>query len=445
MIKFLANSDFDFGIESVQVINGFKSQIIKRAGAKQFLKVAKTKGQTDLHIIAVGAYEGTGFNRNGDCFRDYWCEKNAHYFKDSDRCVHRHHKNKPEDPKFGNVKAAAYNKQMKRIELIVGLDDDKCGDIIQEQEKVGHTNWSMASRQAYDICTKCGHKAHTDDDRCEHIPGEIGEITKEGQMVGMDNPNPRWFEISYVKRPADRIGFSLQKCASEKSLRPMLTRDFLQIYTGFEEPAETLLLSKSAADKRALVGKLAELEKHISAVSTKTDSVKKVVYTPKIASAILDDLRKIEPARFFKLAADAGIILSPENFCSYVFGDRIKEAAVAGMKVYLPNIYQTIEKQAGDLYHNESYEPSFTMLVNNSEKNSLKKLAVDYSLFPEYARCRVLNNIKIAESGEKIDDSFAFELAKQYAVYKIAALTYLDAHNKLSEDLLFNAVIQNQI
>ena len=80
MIKFSSNSDFDFGIESVSAITD-PASLIKRASVKSLLKVAKTNNQTDLHIIAVGAYEGTGFNRNGDMFRANWCEKNAHYFR----------------------------------------------------------------------------------------------------------------------------------------------------------------------------------------------------------------------------------------------------------------------------------------------------------------------------------------------------------------------------
>lgn len=442
MIKFSSNSDYDFGIDSTGVLKDVL-WLQKRGAAKHFLKIAKTKGQTDLHIIAVGSYEGTGFNRNGDCFKDYWCEKNAHYFKDSDRCVHRHHKNKPEDPKYGNVKAASWNAPMKRIELVVGLDDDKCGDIIQEQEKVGHTNWSMASKQAYDICTACNHKASTDDDRCEHIPDKIGEITKEGQMIGMDNPNPRWFEISYVRRPADRIGMSLGKVASDRSLRPMLTRDFLQIYTGFQAPADDMLISKSAADKRSIANKCADIEKHIAAVGTKIEPSKKIVVTDKIASELMDDFRKMEPSRFFKLAADQGIILSPENFAGYLFGDRIKEAAVQGLRAHLPNIFTDIEKDAEHL-HNEKYEPSSLAICSIGEKNTIKKIAMSHSLNPAYANARIVTAKEVVKTSGAEDYEFTKELAKQYTAYKIAALNYIDQNGKLTDELLFNAVLQNR-
>jgi hypothetical protein len=443
MYKFSSNSDFNFGgIESVRAMyDGFRTkEYEKRAGAREFLKIAKTKDQTDLHIIAVGAYEGTGFNRNGDCFRDHWCEKNAHYFLDSDRCVHRHHKNKPEDPKYGNVKAAAYNKGMQRIELVVGLDNDKCGDILAEQEKVGHTNWSMASKQAHDICTWCNHKASTDEDRCSHIPDKIGEINKEGQMCGMDNPNPRWFEISYVRRPADRIGMSLQKCASERALKPMLTRDYLQIYTGFSEPTD-LLISKKASDKRRLLQKCSEIEKHITAIGKELDKVIKPVETTKLAADYVDVLRTGSPDKIFKRAAEHGVIFSPENFAQYLFGDRVKEAAVSGMKTYLSDIF---EKCGNEVLHNEKYEPSSYIPVN--EVDQIRKIATSHSLFPVYASARILTpaTTKVATAQEVEDKQFSFELAKQYTAYKLAALNYLDECNKLTDDLLFNAVLQNR-
>ena len=446
MIKFSSNSDFNFGgIESVRAMyDGFRTkEYEKRAGADEFLKVAKTKGQTDLHIIAVGSYEGTGFNRNGDCFKDYWCEKNAHYFKDSDRCVHRHHKNKPEDPKFGNVKAAAYNKNMKRIELVIGLDNEKCADILDEQEKVGHTNWSMASKQNHDICTWCMHKAASDDDRCEHIPSMIGEINKQGEMCGMDNPNPRWFEISYVRRPADRIGMSLQKCANDK-IKPMLTRDYLQIYTGFTPPND-LVISKYASDKRYLLNKCSELEKHVQAMGKKIEAFSKPVETEKLASAVVDELRKLRPDHFFKEAAEQGIILSPENFVSYLFGDRVKTAAVADMKAQLPGMFIALEKDGGEVLNTEKYDGGIYFRDKQAE-SQVKKIARSHSLFPVYTHYRSMGEPVVKQASEKSEPSeFGKELAKQYVAYKLAALHELDLMHKLSEDVLFNAVVQNQL
>jgi hypothetical protein len=441
IVKFSDTSCWDFGMEAVSLIKDAKS-LVKRASSKELLKFAKTKGQEDLHVIALGAYEGTGFNRNLDRFVEHWCEKNAHYFKDSDRCVHRHHKNKPDSPKYGNVKAAAYNKDMKRIELVIGLDTDKCSDILHEQEKVGHTNWSMASKQAYDTCTWCNHKAYSDDDRCEHIPAKLGELNKQGEMCGMDNPDPRWFEISYVKRPADRIGMSLQKLSS--AYTPMLPKDYLSIYTDFHVPGE-LTISKSASAKRDLLQKLSEIEKRVEAMSLQIPKSSIIAKTEKLATEVMDELRKISPDLLLKAAADKGIILSPDNFFGYVFADRIKQADCEGAKTHIQDIFQTIEKDAGEIVNSEVFDVA-ARLTPSDVSRKVDKLAKELSIFKPYILARTLNK-EAADSvrRDKTDSKLDFELAKQYASYKLAALNYLDEQNKLTDDILLVSVLQNKV
>lgn len=448
MDKFTNTALWDFGISPVSFVTSGQT-LVKRASVKGLLKYDKTKGQEDLHIIALGAYEGTGFNRNGDCFKEHWCEKNAHYFKDSDRAVHRHHKNKPEDPKFGNIKAAAYNKDMRRIELIVGLDIEKCADILDKQEKKGVTDWSMASKQAHDVCTWCDHQAKTDIDRCNHIPDKIGELNKEGKLCGMDNPDPHWFEISYVNRGADRIGLSLQKAAGDK-VTPMLPRDYVALYPGYQSPSDSVfLISKNASEKRRILNKLSELEKHLNAISTEVSKKVDAAYaaTEKIAGVALDDLRDSDPNKFFKLAAEKGIILSPENFFSYVFGSRIKEASILDVKSVLRDVFSTLEKDA-EVINNERYDGDKPAFDISNERKLVQKIAASHSLFKPYVDCRLAQNIeKVGESRitEKSTDLYTHELAKQYISYKVAALHKIASLGKLTDDLLIVSVLQNRL
>jgi hypothetical protein len=463
MIKFSRNTDFFLDIESVSLVTDSKS-LTKRAAAKHLLKYAKTPNQEDLHIIAVGAYEGTGLNRNGDGFMEKDCESNCHYFKDSDRAVHRHHKNKPADPKFGNIKAAAYNKPMKRVELIVGLDRDKCADILDEQEKTGNTNWSMASKQAYDLCTWCGHKAQTDNDRCEHIPTKIGELNKIGQVCGMMNPNPRWFEISYVRRPADRIGMSLGKMAADSALTPMLPRDFLNIYGDVYVP-DHLEISKKACDKRSILKKLAAMEKHVEAVAQSGPKTSRDLYMARhsqqstesegLSDEVIDQLRSFDPAKLLKVLAENGIIFGPEDFARYLFGDRVQPGNVEGMKSHLPSVYSDAE-QEGDaqIVNNERFEPSQSDIAPKELKQQGAKMAPEHSLKGEHAQQRVMKKVLRGGEAKKLKqapkpeqrtkEAFDKELAKQYAAYKIAALNYLDEKGTLDEDLMWNAVLQNR-
>jgi hypothetical protein len=461
MIKFTSNNDFDFQVESVTLLRDISKDLTKRASAKEFLKISKTKGQEDLHVIALGSYEGTGFNRNGDAFTEEDCKKNHHYFTRANRAVHRHHKNKPQDPKFGNIKAAAYNDAMRRIELVVGLDIDKCADILHEQETTGNTNWSMASKQAYDTCSWCHHKAVTDKDRCEHIPKKIGEINKHGEMCGMMNPDPRWFEISYVRRPADRIGMSLGKVASAGGFSPMLPRDFLNIYGDIYVP-EYLGISKKAADKRNILHKLSEMEKYVDGVTQGQGNSAKDQFVRRYGSRIdnneavssdsMDELRKLEPSQVLKALADHGIVFSPEDFAKYLFENRVDDGHVKGMKSHLSNVYSEADKNNdGYVTNNELYDVNDSAPASPQAKNIAKGLHNDHSLFGGPSIRRAMHNVasdkphhgfhgKVAQSNDSVD----LELAKQYAAYKLAALNYLNEQGKLDEDILLNAVLQNR-
>lgn len=478
MVKFSSTNDWDFQVEAVSILETRKD-LTKRAGVEGLLKFAKTPGQTDLHIIALGAYEGTGFNRNGDMFKEADCINNCHYFKDSGRAVHRHHKNKPNDPKYGTIKAAAYNPEMRRVELIVGLDNEKCADILDEQSRKGNTNWSMASKQAYDVCTWCGHKAKTDDDRCEHIPASVGEINKKGEMCGMENPDPRWFEISYVHRPADRIGMSLKMASS--NVRPLLPRDHLAIYTGFTPPTEDIVLSKKASDKRHLLTKLAAMEKHLDAVAkNQGKSGGKDLYLARQAGKInkgpkikdkpqdMDKLRQHDPKKAFKATADKGVVMGPDDFSQYAMGDRVQPEAVEGMKSHLPDIYSQLEQDpaaAGQAVNNEQFEPAGGAEgagLPHELQELVSSLIGNHSLMGEHAANRVLK-ITIEVGGnsdgkgkpvgalkeapkpeQKSKEAFDKELAKVYATYKLAALNYLDEQGKLDDEIIWNALIQNR-
>ena len=464
MIKFSLNTDFNWDIEPVSIITEDK-QLTKRASSSELLKFARTPGQTDLHIIAVGAYEGTGFNRNGDMFKEADCEKNHHYFKQADRAIHRHHKNKPTDPKYGNIKASAYNKNMKRIELIVGLDNDKCADILDEQEKKGYTNWSMASKQAYDICTWCQHKAASDKDRCECIPAKIGELNKEGVMCGMENPNPRWFEQSYVHRPADRIGMSL-KVASDMKIKPMLPSDFLNIYTGFVPPEDEFLISKKASDKRNLIHKLAEMEKHVDAIARKGPKNNKETYVHRQAHKInksdkmnpkdMDSLRSHKPDKAMKAMSDKGEILGPDDFMQYLFGGRLDQSHIDGAKTHIPGMYSQMEQDGTghDAANNEQFDPSASDMLPPELKALVQKLFSSHSLHGGPANQRVMKITIEMGSGdsalkptpkeeERTKDAADKELAKVYCNYKLAQLNYMNEKGILDDEILLNAVIQN--
>lgn len=478
LIKFSATDDWNWDTDPVQLIHNVNT-LTKAGAVNDELRAEKTAGQTDALVIALGAYEGTGANRNGDIFKEAECLKHYKTFiksgskaadgKYDGRALNRHHKNKPTDPKYGNIKAAAYNPKMRRIELVIGLDNDKCAEEIQKLAEGKQINVSMAAKVAYDKCTWCGHAAKTDNDRCKHVPKSLGEINKRGEMCSMENVDPKWFELSIVGRPADRIGMSLKLASDSNYIKN--ANDYKSLYPGFVAPDDedtTLRISKHASDKRNLVKKLAALEKHIEGViqagpkNTKdkyvADQKSKLNHGDDISDEAMSELRKFEPSKLLRALADQGIIFSPKDFIKYLFGSETAKNSgdlFSKVKKHLPSMFSDMEEDGDDVVNEEKYEPSESDMMPKGILNMVRNLFEDHSLFgaPSHGRIMKITIVKKmptaqlhGKSSEKeISKEAAIkELTKQYAAYKIAALRYLDSQNKLDEDLLVNTLVQNR-
>jgi hypothetical protein len=478
LIKFSSTDDWRWDVEPVQLIHNLNT-LTKAGSDKSELHFEKSAGQTDALVIALGAYEGTGANRNGDIFKEAECLNNYKTFiksgskkKDGSydgRALNRHHKNKPDDPKYGNIKAASYNNKMRRIELVIGLDNDKCAEEIQKLAEGKQINVSMAAKVAFDKCTWCGYEAKDDRHRCEHIPVKLGEVNKRGEMCSMDNINPKWFELSIVGRPADRIGMSLKLASDNAYIKT--ASDYKSLYPGFvvpEDTDDTLKISKYASDKRGLVKKLAALEKHIEGVISEgpknskdkylVEEKAKLKHSENMSSEMLDELRKYEPSKLLKVLADHGIVFSPEDFIKYLFGSNKlgnTEDMFSKVKKHLPSMFSDIEEHGDDIINDDKYEPSSSDIIPKDILKLVKNLFEDHSLFDKPAhgrimRITIMKKMPLAKLKTKADEkelskeSSIKELAKQYATYKLAAVRYLDANDKLDEDTLFNVLLQNR-
>lgn len=245
------------------------------------LELTPQPGKTLLHVIALGSYEYYGPNRNKDAFAEHHhgpeaelnlpaCAVDPSYgglldqfkgmkiYEDQkvfetfrDAHAFQHHKNKDPNKRIGDVLEAFYNPEMHRVELVISLDHDRCPPkYINRIDDGSMLAFSMGCHIKFDVCSVCGNKAPTRADYCNHAkrmhqPGH--EFDETGRPVCVFNPNARFFDISIVFRPADRIGYMLKKIASED--------------VSSAEAGEDIL---SYNYKRALADKLGDMDKRIA-------------------------------------------------------------------------------------------------------------------------------------------------------------------------------------
>ena len=151
---------------------------------------------------------------------------------------------------------------------------------------------------------------------CDHIKTALMEIMDDGQQIYMQNPNPSFFDISVVGRPADRIGYSLRKVAYGKDI------------VGGHELAEQMGMDPVSIVKFAMLTRLAEMEKRIPAKGSQINLRKETVRQLKQACTTMGNsavLRKL---------ADAAALLSPRDFADIFVGHPDPEGAAQAIGSY---------------------------------------------------------------------------------------------------------------
>ena len=211
---------------------------VKRASVQFADKIAQVKlgpGEVPVHLLAVGATEAYGPNRNGDGFKEACCQEHHPTFVKLARW-YRDHDNKNPAKGRGIVKLSHYNPKMRRIELLVALHAtkeaaDRNGGLVadEEMEKLAKGEdipVSMACRVSHDVCSGCGNRARTRKDYCGPdecvkyggLRDNIARTFEDGHTLHADNPDPAFFDISQVYRNADRIAFTMGKYAEYQEM-----------------------------------------------------------------------------------------------------------------------------------------------------------------------------------------------------------------------------------
>ncbi len=166
-----------------------------------------------LLLTALGSGEIWGPNVNGDYFHEKDILQSYKTFE-TFGCAYVHHKNKDPQKASGKILLAHFNPRMHRVELIVRLDRSKAPNIASDADKGKLWDVSMGCKVKFDVCSICGNKAYKRNQYCVHLKKHMCEILPDGRQVYAINPNPRFFDISFVWVGADRTAKVLAKVAS---------------------------------------------------------------------------------------------------------------------------------------------------------------------------------------------------------------------------------------
>lgn len=434
-----------------------KSDLIKRAGAEfahKLQNIKFAKDEVPVHLIAIGATEDYGPNRNGDGFKRACCEQYHDTFVKHAK-FYRDHINKNPAKSYGVVKASAYHEPMKRIELICALNSTKeaaerNGGLIadKELEKLARGDdigVSMACTIGYDVCSSCGNKAKTRAEYCDSVENggmckagglrhNIGKCLSNGHVLHADNPHPRFFDISHVFRPADRIAYisgELSKVASAQTMSGAELAESLGVTAPITVDGD---LSAVTRDQLIALEKLAAAEQLLAYT---TDSWARVALAhaetvqPKLSAAELDNIKLAEAV---KALSDAGVILSVSDFLDLTVKNSNTKLASA-IAAALPDIFTQLAADpsiVSNLTQN-SYNPSYA--TGPRVKLWAEKIAATRSILPKEVEKRAyLSAIRLGVNAPNLTPNFqprtksaashsdaVNTLARHYAFYKIAA------------------------
>ncbi len=258
------------GEARVQWIDRRDTRLVKHASSDALDYIRTVDPQPGKSIVLVLAMSGSEFygnNRNGDGFAERPVYINGECVLGPHETLPQHHKsfvthgnnfmhhvNKDPKKAVGNILESFYNDIMHRVELLLGVDNNKASQVVQRIQDGDYPGVSMGCRIKYDICSICGNRAPTRNEYCEHVNGKdmrygMNSLLDDGRRCFVWNPSPLLFDLSWVFKPADRLGYMLKKVAEEQSPYEIMSADLGIVVKDAE-------IKRSALDKLSIIDKV---------------------------------------------------------------------------------------------------------------------------------------------------------------------------------------------
>lgn len=287
-------------------------------------------GKTIILVLAMTAGEYYGPNRNGDAWpehplvvggtkitEDEVLPKHYKSFETSAK-VYRHHINKDPAGSIGDIQRAFYNWPMHRVELLLALDNNRAEEVVQEIESGKFPAVSMGCKIRYDVCSICGNPAPNRSAYCDHAKFMLSQFMPNGKQIFVWNPAPKFFDLSIVRRPADRIGFMMKKVAEVPEIRSSaeLGEHAARLSRKLADASKLSIISKiingDVAATKEDDGELNVVQQFADHVAKPTASA-----TLPLDDGIIQELVRHRPAEVLSTLAAMGIYLTTPEFIKF--------------------------------------------------------------------------------------------------------------------------------
>lgn len=433
--------------------------------SKSLLEEYRPKDDSNvlIHLIGMGNSQQYGYNRNGDWFDGPVLEKRAHTFVTHGK-MYREHRNKNPKDSIGEIKYAAYDPKMQRVEILVHMSKDKAPEEYEMAKKGSALNFSMSCRVPNDRCSCCGNKAKTVSKYCDCLKHHMGQWMDGFEKYAFAyNDEPTFFDISRVKNPADRIarhlsylfkdGDEIQKEAS--AMYKAASAGDILIPSAVAAMSEGVNLDTFSISEQSVITKLASSESYIDDISNANN-----FYTDKRANAVygtypfalmeplseeeLQKARSVNPETFFGEMAKKACMLSFPAFCQYISGDvRANETDLCKKAaLMLPDVFRhmaghlmTMTPMTNEFAGGSDFKCSCDPKHNDFVQNFMNKAEEKFSIKAEPLKKRVLTIvIRVTIPGSAVEEKLekaassavsfkaASNLAEAYGQYQVRAL-----------------------
>jgi len=416
-----------------------------------------------VHLISMGAEEDFGANRNGDSASRESLRKYHPTFEKFGHVFREHRNRDPKTEGKGFVKLARYNERMNRGELFVWVDKEKAPDMYKAAKDGKELSWSMSMRLPYDRCSCCDQKSRNTSNYCSHLRNNMLKWEPDFKKFAYarNEDDVKFFDISEVKRRADRIATYLGYTFSDETMRKAASEGDMVItgaawaeFNGhIAEPVpfapwETVTLEKLAA-----------AEEYIRNASPEELDALRSIASSRVSN---DVLQKLAAADFRSVGgelAQRGIILDFASFSAMVTGespDDLRKSAdfrdVEGLK--LPFLLSDLLAQGGCQCGEEAaraVEPDEYGCMLSPDKDNIDRLIGDVGehlgMTPEKTSKRALTII-IKQASQPLRDrsvAHTFEpfyeaLTEAYGRYLVKASHIAKDVKGVSPGLLFRSI-----